>query len=109
MAFRVVHYINQFFANVGGEEMAHIPAELREGKVGPGAAFETAWKGEAVVVNTIVCGDSFFAEHEKEAKETVVISLVWWGKALSMPPAWMSISSPRCFIEIQEHSICQPG
>ena len=72
MAFRVVHYINQFFANVGGEEMAHIPAELREGKVGPGAAFETAWKGEAVITHTIVCGDSFFAEHEKEAKETVV-------------------------------------
>ena len=72
MAFRVVHYINQFFANVGGEEMAHIAPELREGKGGPGAAFETAWKGEAVIVNTIVCGDSFFAEHEKEAKETVV-------------------------------------
>ena len=72
MAFRVVHYINQFFANVGGEEMAHIAPELREGKVGPGMAFETAWKGEAVIVNTIVCGDSFFAEHEKEAKETVV-------------------------------------
>ena len=72
MAFRVVHYINQFFANVGGEEMAHIPAELREGKVGPGLAFETAWKGEAVITHTIVCGDSFFAEHEKEAKETVV-------------------------------------
>ena len=72
MAFRVVHYINQFFANVGGEEMAHIPAELREGKVGPGLAFETAWKGEAVISHTIVCGDSFFAEHEKEAKETVV-------------------------------------
>ena len=72
MAFRVVHYINQFFANVGGEEMAHIPAELREGKVGPGMAFETAWKGEAVITHTIVCGDSFFAEHEKEAKETVV-------------------------------------
>ena len=72
MAFRVVHYINQFFANVGGEEMAHIAPELREGKVGPGMAFETAWKGEAVIVNTIICGDSFFAEHEKEAKETVV-------------------------------------
>ena len=72
MSFKVVHYINQFFANVGGEEMAHIAPELREGKIGPGMAFETAWKGEAVIVNTIVCGDSFFAEHEKEAKETVV-------------------------------------
>ena len=72
MSYRVVHYINQFFANIGGEEMAHIAPELREGKVGPGLAFETAWKGEAVIVNTIICGDSYFAEHEKEAKEQVL-------------------------------------
>ena len=84
MAFRVVHYINQFFANVGGEEMAHIAPELREGKVGPGMAFETAWKGEAVIVNTIVCGDSYFAEHEKEAKEQVV--------------AWVKEINPDMFI-----------
>ena len=72
MSYRVVHYINQFFANIGGEEMAHIAPELREGKVGPGLAFETQWKGEAVIVNTIICGDSYFAEHEKEAKEQVL-------------------------------------
>ena len=84
MAFRVVHYINQFFANVGGEEMAHIAPELREGKVGPGAAFETAWKGEAVVVNTIVCGDSYFAEHEKDAKAQIL--------------AWVKEQKPDLFI-----------
>ena len=72
MSYRVVHYINQFFANIGGEEMAHIAPELREGYVGPGMAFEQQWKGEAVVVNTIICGDSYFAEHEKEAKAQVV-------------------------------------
>ena len=72
MSYRVVHYINQFFANIGGEEMAHIAPELREGKVGPGMAFEQQWKGEAVVVNTIICGDSYFAEHEKEAKAQVL-------------------------------------
>ena len=32
---RVVQYINQFFAQIGGEEKADIPAELREGPVGP--------------------------------------------------------------------------
>ena len=30
---RVVHYINQFFANIGGEEKADYPAELRVGDV----------------------------------------------------------------------------
>lgn len=84
MSYRVVHYINQFFANIGGEEMAHIAPELREGKVGPGLAFEQAWKGEAVIANTIVCGDSYFAEHEKEAKEQVL--------------AWVKEIKPDLFI-----------
>ena len=40
---RVVHYINQFFANIGGEEMADYKPELRVGEVvGPGMAFKAA-------------------------------------------------------------------
>ena len=50
MSFKVVHYINQFFAQIGGEEMAHVAPELREGFVGPGMALNTAWKGEAVTL-----------------------------------------------------------
>ena len=39
---KVVHYINQFFANIGGEEKADYPAEVREGEVvGPGLALHT--------------------------------------------------------------------
>lgn len=72
MSYRVVHYINQFFANIGGEEMAHVPPELRDGLVGPGLAFNQAWNGEAEIVKTIVCGDSYFAEHEKDAKAQVL-------------------------------------
>ena len=45
MSYRVVHYINQFFANIGGEEMAHVAPELREGFVGPGMALNQAWYG----------------------------------------------------------------
>ncbi|HEX9871401.1 MAG TPA: glycine/sarcosine/betaine reductase selenoprotein B family protein, partial [Candidatus Tectomicrobia bacterium] len=33
---RVVHYLNQFFAGVGGEDMANIPPRLQEGSVGSG-------------------------------------------------------------------------
>lgn len=69
---KVVHYINQFFANVGGEEMAHIPAEIREGIVGPGLAFQQAFGDEAEIVATIVCGDSYFNENLEEAKKTVL-------------------------------------
>ena len=44
---RVVHYINQFFANIGGEEKADYKPELREGNVGPGLAFQQSFGEEA--------------------------------------------------------------
>lgn len=69
---KVVHYINQFFANIGGEEMAHVPAEVREGVVGPGLAFQQAFGEEAEVVATIICGDSYFNENIDEAKKTIL-------------------------------------
>lgn len=72
MSYKVLHYINQFFANIGGEEMAHVPPELRDGHVGPGLAFNTAWNGEAVIAKTVVCGDSYFAEHEADAKKVIL-------------------------------------
>ncbi|MDD4323321.1 MAG: glycine/betaine/sarcosine/D-proline family reductase selenoprotein B, partial [Eubacteriales bacterium] len=70
--FRVVHYINQFFAQIGGEEKADIPPEKREGAVGPGLAFNKAFGDEAEVVSTIVCGDSWFNENLEEAKNTIL-------------------------------------
>ena len=69
---RVVHYINQFFANIGGEEMAHVEPELREGHVGPGMAFNMSFKDEAEIVATVVCGDSYFGENIKTATATVL-------------------------------------
>lgn len=84
MSYRVVHYINQFFANIGGEDMAHVPPELREGAVGPGMALQQAWNGGAEIVSTIVCGDSYFAEHEREAREQIL--------------AWVKDAKPDIFI-----------
>ena len=69
---RVVHYINQFFAQIGGEEMADYKPELREGIVGPGSAFQAAFGDEAEIVATVICGDSYFNEHLEEAQKTVV-------------------------------------
>ena len=69
---RVVQYINQFFAQIGGEEKADIPAELREGPVGPGLAFNAAWGDEAEVVATIICGDSYFNENLEKAQAEVL-------------------------------------
>ena len=66
---RVVHYINQFFANIGGEEKADYPAELRVGEVvGPGMALAQKFGEEAEIVATIVCGDSYFNENLEKQK-----------------------------------------
>ena len=72
MSKKIVHYINQFFAQVGGEEKADYPAELRKGPVGPGLAINQNLKGEAEIVATVVCGDSYFNENlEKATKEVL--------------------------------------
>lgn len=65
---RVLHYINQFFGQIGGEEKAHIEPMLNEGPVGPGMAINNGLGDAAEIVNTIICGDSYFNENLEEAK-----------------------------------------
>lgn len=69
---RVVHYINQFYAGIGGEEKADIKPEVREGFVGPGMGLNGLLKGEAEIVATVICGDSYFNENLDEAKAEVI-------------------------------------
>ncbi len=70
--FRVVHYINQFFAQIGGEEKADHRPEAREGFVGPGMAFKAAFGDKAEIVGTVVCGDSYFNENLETATKEVL-------------------------------------
>ncbi len=68
---RVGHYLNQFFAGIGGEQSANVPPESREGPVGPGRVLLNLLKGEGAVVSTLICGDNFFNEHADEARAAV--------------------------------------
>src|SRR5439155_24600364 len=43
------------------------------------------------------------------AAQDWAISFSWCGKMRSWPPPWMSNLSPRSFIDMAEHSMCQPG
>lgn len=70
--YKVVHYINNFFANIGGEEKADIPPEVREGVVGPGLALQTGLGDDYEVVATVICGDSYFGENLETAKATLL-------------------------------------
>ena len=70
--YKIVHYINQFFAGIGGEEKADYKPELREGNVGPGLALDTALGEDYEVVATIICGDNYFGENLETATDTVL-------------------------------------
>ena len=72
MAFRIVHYINQFYAGIGGEEKADYKPEIREGVVGPGTALKGALGSEAEVVATVICGDSYFASNMEKASADII-------------------------------------
>lgn len=69
---KIVHYINQFYAGIGGEEKADYQPELREGPVGPGTALAAGFGDKAEITHTIVCGDSYFNENLEEAKKTLL-------------------------------------
>jgi glycine reductase len=69
---RIVHYINQFFAGIGGEEKADHKPEVRESVIGPGLAIQAGFKDEAEIVATVICGDSYFGENIEEATKEVL-------------------------------------
>ena len=69
---RVVHYINQFYGGIGGEEKAGHKPEVRDGQVGPGLALAQSFGAEAEIVATVVCGDSYFNENVDEAVKAII-------------------------------------
>lgn len=67
---RVVHYINQFFAGIGGEEEADVGFSLHTKPLGPGLALQAALGDKGDIVATLVCGDNFFTgDFEKNSEE----------------------------------------
>lgn len=59
MSLKAVHYINQFYAGLGGETMADTPFGILDGKKGPAAGLEPLFKGEMTISKVIYCGDNY--------------------------------------------------
>jgi glycine reductase len=66
----VLHYVNQFFGGIGGEEQAGHSPELRDGPVGPGRLLERLLGGGRVQA-TLICGDNYFQDRRDEAAAEV--------------------------------------
>lgn len=67
---KVVVFVNQFFGQIGGEEMAGAGPELREGLVGPALAMQPQLK-DAEITHTIICGDNYMASNTAAALDTI--------------------------------------
>ena len=74
--YRIVHYLNQFFGGVGGEEKADHRPEIREGAVGPGLGLKKALGEDYEIAATVICGDNYFGENLDLATETVIEMVV---------------------------------
>jgi glycine reductase complex component B subunit gamma len=72
---RVVHYLNQFFAGIGGENVANIPPRVQEGPVGSGRPLQQALKNEGTVVATLVCGDNYLNDTRDHAVAAIITIL----------------------------------
>src|SRR5439155_19788910 len=71
LVVKAVHYLNQFFAGLGGEEAAATEPLRLEGAVGPGRGLAAQLEGVEIAA-TVACGDDFFGEHEDEALERLL-------------------------------------
>lgn len=69
---KVVHYINQFFAGIGGEEKADTKPLIMDEMPPISKNLDKLLGEEADVVATIVCGDSYFNENLESAKKEVM-------------------------------------
>lgn len=70
--YKIVHYLNQFFGGIGGEDKADFQPEIRKGMVGPGLALSKALGEEYEISATIICGDNYFGENLDEATDTII-------------------------------------
>lgn len=69
---KVIHYINQFYAGIGGEDKAGTEPHIAEALPPITVQLQNNLGEEVEIVATIVCGDSYFNENLEEAKARVM-------------------------------------
>ena len=72
---KVLHYLNQFFAGIGGEEKAGQEALFIPGAVGAGLVIQNALKDHRIEYATLACGDNYFHEEEEKALSAIRVAL----------------------------------
>ena len=73
---RIVHYLNQFFAQIGGEDKAESGPGFRAGPIGPGRVLQQTLAEHGEILATLFCGDNYFAEHLEEGTEELLRHMI---------------------------------
>jgi glycine reductase len=87
---KVVHYINQFFAGVGGEDAAGTGPVLHDGPLGPGRRLASVLGDEHEIVATAVCGDDYASGHVEFAAVLIEEARARGAELLVAGPAFTS-------------------
>ena len=87
---KIVHYINQFFAGMGGEDSAGTGPEVRDGATGPGRRLASLLGDEHEIIATAICGDDYAASHPEFAAELVAQAKERGAEMIIAGPAFTS-------------------
>lgn len=87
---RVLHYVNQFYAGLGGEKAAGIGPRVLEGTVGPGRLLAQLLGDAHQIVATLVCGDDYAASTAAAASELLGMAQDAGAELLVAGPAFGS-------------------
>lgn len=69
---KVVHYLNQFFAGIGGEDKADVAPQILENLPPVTQQLSKLLGEDYEVAGAVVCGDSYFNENLDTAREEVL-------------------------------------
>jgi len=88
--YRIVQYLNQFYAGIGGEDFALTAPYGQDGPAGPGRLLEASSKGAINVVGTVACGDNKFVEDPGALDEILALIKAYAPDALVAGPAFLA-------------------
>ncbi|KXZ40486.1 glycine reductase [Alkalithermobacter thermoalcaliphilus JW-YL-7 = DSM 7308] len=69
---KAVLYLNQFFGQIGGEDMADFEPQIIEGAIGPGVELDRRLGEDIKLTHTIICGDNFMGSRQEEAIDKIL-------------------------------------
>jgi glycine reductase len=85
-----VHYLNQFYGGIGGEDFALTAPYKQDGPAGPGKLLEGTSGGAISVAGTVVCGDNKFVEDPAALDEIAALIKTYEPDGLVAGPAFLA-------------------